>query len=591
MRNKLNFITILTLFFTLFSCKTTQKVSTFEDILYPEGRKAIIRQVDESNQRWFDFYFMEAIRLKAAGEYGKSAMYYKEAINADPTCATCYYELANLLFFSGDSKNAEAAAFIAVQLDPLNEWFVLFLSRVYHQNKKIELALSSARYLVDIKPNNYEYIYNLSQMEALAGKYYEAVLSLNKIEKILGQNEYISLERHSLYMQAGDYKNAENELQKLIKQYPTNFDFRVYLGDFYAQRGNMKSAFEEYNKVLTLDPNNGPVHFSLANYYLVTDDDVNFKKSLINAFVSKNIDLDDKLQRLLPFLININDPDNPINNQDFENIFESLISSHKDEVGVYVLYGNFLNHNNQRKKAAEAFETALLIDEKQEDVWNDFLFLALGHYEDSLFLEKCINAITVFPENPIFHYLTAVAYAQYKENTEVINHLNLVLTYNKDNDRLKEQTYGMLGDYYYMVGEKEKSFESYEKALAMDGHSIVILNNYAYYLSLEGKNLDKAERMISKVIEFEPFNSTYLDTYAWVLFKRERYFEAIFVMEQALKYSDEPSGVMYEHYGDILYKNGDKEQALEYWIKASETSDDDISSKLLDKIKQGTYIE
>jgi len=590
MLRKLN-VFFIALFFILFGCKTTQKITKFEDILYPDGRKAIIRQVDESSQRWFDFYFMEAIRLKTVGDYGKSAMYYREAINADPTCATCFYELSNLLYYSGDVKNAEAAAFRAVQLDPTNEWFVLFLSRVFHQNKKIDLALSAARYLVEIKPDNYEYLYNLSQMEVSAGKYIDAVSTLNKIEKILGTNEYISLEKYSLFIQAGDYRSAENELQKLIKQYPSNFDYRVYLGDFYAQRENMKVALEEYKKVLNLDPNNGPVNFSLANYYLITNDSVNFKKYLMNAFGNTNITLEDKMQRLLPFLINLNDVNNPIKKQDFEDIFEHLILCHKDEVNVYVLYGNFLNHYNQRKKAAEAFETALLIDEKQEDVWNDFLFLAIGEYEDSVYLERCKNAVTVFPENPIINFFTSAAFAQEKDYENAVFYLNNVIKYNKDNDRLAEQTYGSLGDFYYKINEKEKSFESYEKALALNGHSIVILNNYAYYLSLEEINLDKAERMISKVIEFEPFNPTYLDTYAWVLFKRGRYFEAIFVMEQAIKNSEEPSGVLYEHYGDILYKNGDKDKAIEYWIKASETDDEDISDKLLEKIEKGTYVK
>jgi tetratricopeptide (TPR) repeat protein len=117
------------------------------------------------------------------------------------------------------------------------------------------------------------------------------------------------------------------------------------------------------------------------------------------------------------------------------------------------------------------------------------------------------------------------------------------------------------------------------------------MNNYAYYLSLEGIKLDKAERMISKVIEFEPFNSTYLDTYAWVLFKRERYFEAIFVMEQAINNSKEISGTLYEHYGDILYKNGQTEKALEYWKMASETDDEDISANLKQKIETEKYID
>ena len=575
----------------LASCKTKQSVNLFESIIYPEGRPATSINMDEGTRQRFNFYFMEGNRYKAIDEYTKSVIFYSEAIIADPTCASCYYELANMYYMLGDPKRSEEAAYKAVQLDPENEWFVLFLSRIFHYNNKIFSALTVARQLVELKPNNYEYLYNLAQMEAAAGKIKEAIVSLNKIEKILGVNEMLSIEKHTLYMKIKDTKNAENELVKLAKANPYNFDYQVYLGDFYSQQGNSKKAFEVYDKVVRQSPSNGIVHFSLANYYLIKNDINNFKTSLINGFNSPNVMLEDKIQRLLPFLLNIDDSDNPIKKPDFENIFDKLKNIHKDDFRTYVIYGNFLNHYNQRKEAAEAFETALLIDEKQEAVWQDFLFLAMGQYEDQDFLDKCLIAVTVFPENPVINFVTAIAYSQFKNHEKAIEHLNIVLEHNKDNMRLTEQTYGLLGDFYYQSGEKEKGFQSYEKALSIDANSVTILNNYAYYLSLENKDLDKAERMISKVIEFEPFNPTFLDTYAWVLFKRGRYFEAIFVMEQALANSPEPSGVLFEHYGDILYKNGDKEKAMKYWQKALEKGDSEDADKLNTKINTATYIE
>ncbi|MDR2927033.1 MAG: tetratricopeptide repeat protein [Cytophagaceae bacterium] len=581
----------LLLIATLAGCKTTQSVSTFESVLYPNGRQALIRRVDEGSERKFDFYFMEANRLKAIGDFGKSAMYYGEALSADSTCATCYYELANMLYMAGDAKRAEEAAFRAVQLEPDNEWFLLFLSRIFHQNKKTELALSAANYLVEQKPDNFEYLYNLSQMLASAQKFTDAAASLDKIEKILGMNEYLSLEKHTLYVQAKDYRNAEKELQRLIKEYPKELNYRVYLGDFYGQRENMKAAFNEYQRVLAEEPKNGPVHFSLANYYLATNDSLNFKKALKEGFGNNDIALEDKIQRILPFLMNIDDPKNPLDTQDFEDVFDKLKASHKDDARVYVLYGNFLNHKKERKKAAESFEIALLMDEKQEDVWQDFLFLAFGEYSDSLYIEKSLEGVKAFPENAVIHYLTAVGYSQTEEYNNAIEHLNQVLVYNKDNAKLTEQALGSLGDFYHEIGDSQKAYESYDKALALNGNSVVILNNYAYYLSMEGKELDKAEQMISKVIEFEPLNPTYLDTYAWVLFKRGRYFEAVFVAEQALENSEEISGVLYEHYADILYMNGDREKAVEYWQKAVETGDADVSAKLLEKIEKRQYIE
>ncbi|MCL2073399.1 MAG: tetratricopeptide repeat protein [Marinilabiliaceae bacterium] len=571
--------------------KTFENVSPFESMIYPNGPPVIDRIMDEGTTQRFNFYFMEGNRFKALGEYSKAVDYYNEAINADPASAACFYELANMYYMLGDTKRSEDTALKAVQLVPDNEWYLLFLSRIYHYNNKIFSALIVAKELVRLKPNNYEYLYNLSQMEITSGKYQDAIVSLNRIEAILGINEIISLEKHTLYVELNDSKNAENEIIKLSKHNPYDYDYQVYLGDYYSQQGNLKKALNVYEKVLQQDPNNGIVHFSLANYHLVKNDEKNFKQSMINGFNSPTVTLEDKLQRLLVFLMAIDNPENPMKKEDFENIFAQLKILHKDDFRTYVLYGNFLNHYQQRKEAAEAFETALLIDEKQESVWQDFLFLAMGEYEEDKFLEQCQIAANAFPENPIINFITALAYSTFKNYEKAIEHLLIVLEHNEDNARLTEQTYGLLGDVYFQSGDKEKAFQYYDKALSIDPNSIMILNNYAYYLSLENKELDKAERMISKVIEFEPFNPTYLDTYAWVLFKRGRYFEAIFVMEQAINNSEEPSGVLFEHYGDILYKNGDIEKALEYWMKAAEQGDSEDSEKLNSKINNASFID
>jgi tetratricopeptide (TPR) repeat protein len=100
--------------------------------------------------------------------------------------------------------------------------------------------------------------------------------------------------------------------------------------------------------------------------------------------------------------------------------------------------------------------------------------------------------------------------------------------------------------------------------------------------------LDKAERMSGKVIERFPDNSTYLDTYAWVLFKKGNYTLAKFYMEAAIKYGGEDNAVMLEHYGDILFMLNKLEEAKQYWEKAKENGG--TSEVLLQKIKEQKYI-
>lgn len=132
--------------------------------------------------------------------------------------------------------------------------------------------------------------------------------------------------------------------------------------------------------------------------------------------------------------------------------------------------------------------------------------------------------------------------------------------------------YAIMGDVLYQKGQAQEAFKSYDKSLSYKEDNIPTLNNYAYYLSLENKDLQRAEQMSYKTVKAEPKNATYLDTYAWILFMQERYAEAKIYIDQALQSMDSTdlSGSIYEHVGDIYYMNGLKEEAIGFWEKAVE---------------------
>ena len=95
--------------------------------------------------------------------------------------------------------------------------------------------------------------------------------------------------------------------------------------------------------------------------------------------------------------------------------------------------------------------------------------------------------------------------------------------------------------------------------------------------------------MSDKVVKRFPDNGTFLDTHAWVLFQMEDYEGAKKFMDLAMKHETKPSGVMLEHYGDILFHLGKKNEALSYWKKAEGSPE--ASDKLSQKIKEGKYHE
>ena len=97
-----------------------------------------------------------------------------------------------------------------------------------------------------------------------------------------------------------------------------------------------------------------------------------------------------------------------------------------------------------------------------------------------------------------------------------------------------------------------------------------VLNNYSYYLSLRDEKLDYAEQLSKKTILAEPNNSTYLDTYAWILYKQKKYAEALIYIKRAYLNGGDKNDVIVEHYGDIQYKNGNLDEAVQLWEKSKE---------------------
>jgi Tfp pilus assembly protein PilF len=137
-----------------------------------------------------------------------------------------------------------------------------------------------------------------------------------------------------------------------------------------------------------------------------------------------------------------------------------------------------------------------------------------------------------------------------------------------------------IGDAYHSLKNIDESDDAYEKSLKAKDNNPYVLNNYAYYLSLRGKDLEKAEKMAKKANALDTANSSFEDTYGWVLYKLGKYDEAKVWIEKALADKDSVSSEVMEHYGDVLYKLGQHDKAFEYWNKAKAKGE---GSELLNK--------
>ena len=199
-------------------------------------------------------------------------------------------------------------------------------------------------------------------------------------------------------------------------------------------------------------------------------------------------------------------------------------------------------------------------------------------------LKESKIAIDLFPTQPIPYLLNGMANTQLNKHDEAIEVLIQGINYVVKNDLLLSQFYSNLGDTYNKVKNYKASDESYEKALELDPQNVYVLNNYSYYLSFRKEKLERAETMSKKSNEIDPKNSSFQDTYGWVLYQSGKYSEAKKWIEKAIE-SGGKNAVILEHYGDILYQLGDIENAHLQWIEAKQkgTGSEFLEKKITDK--------
>ena len=545
--------------------------------------------LNEEQTRKFNYYFFEGNRYKALNESNKSFMYFAEALKIDSTCSACAYELSRLLLANENLEEAEELMDRAVKFSPDNKFYINLYSRILQANKKGAKAVDISESLLNLESSTVEDLYFVAQVKIQNGLYDEAVQVLDLIEKQIGVNENLVFEKVQLYLENDQLKDAEEELKSLLEKYPGNSDFKIILGDFYLENGDLKKAYDQYQSVYSQESDNGKVLFSLANYFLEEGDTLKFKDYLMRGFKSENVVFDNKFRRFVPFVSGKDITDNPLNKTDLRDIYNLLIEKHPYQSEVYASYSEFLKSEGQDSAAVSVLEKSLELDASQPEIWQEYLFLISSMNDNPLLKEKANEAVTFFPDVPLFRLFQGVSLFQTGDTVTAISSLHEGLKNVGDNAGLKQRFYAYLGDFYYTLDSLSQSFNNYQKALEIDENDVMVLNNYSYYLSIEKKELDKAERMSARTIELQPGNPTFLDTYAWILFQKGQYAEAKFIIERAVDNMDEPSGVIIEHYGDILYKNGDVQGAIEQWEKALELKD---HSKVLEqKIERKEYID
>jgi len=544
--------------------------------------------LNEKKQRKFDYYFYEGINSKVQGKYDEAFDYLQHCYSIDSTNANVLIELGT--FYNVLDEKSKALDFLkkAVKYDPKNYYYNMALAGLSKELGKNRDAVDIYRSLLKEYPSKIELYMQLSQAYADSGELQKAIDVLNELEKISGVSETTALNKFQLYSMLNQKEKAFMEIENIIAQNPDDPRYLVLLGDLYLQDNQPDKAIYYYDRAKEVDPDYPNLILSMVNYYEKTGNKEAAEKELKKAITGTEIDVETKVQLLTRYIdiLSQNKRDIKLVNP----LFETLFDQYPNNTLLNLIYGNVLLLQENKEEAMKQFEIYTKANPTDPVGYEQMLRIALPDSIDKI-IEITEEAIRYIPDAPQFYFYLGAAKYQQKKYKEALDVFEEGLKSAKiDNPLLKSDFYGQIGDLHYFLGNKKAAFENYEKALKLNPQNLHVLNNYSYYLSLEGKDLDKAEQMSSITVKAEPTNPTFLDTYGWVLFRQGAYTTARIYIENAVKYSEEePSAEIFEHYGDVLYMTGEPEKALEQWKKAKELGSD---SKTLDeKIRTGKYIE
>ena len=245
--------------------------------------------------------------------------------------------------------------------------------------------------------------------------------------------------------------------------------------------------------------------------------------------------------------------------------------------------------NNLLKEAHEYLIRVINIRKDKYPVWEQLLLLENQFQNWNSLYSYSSEALEYFPNQSFLYFFNGFSGFQLEKYDEALQSLEFGFKLTTKDDPLRIDYMTFIAECHYKLGNKKEAYAMFDKQLSADSGNIMVLNNYAYYLSVDNKDLDKAANMSLKTLDKEPNNPTYLDTYAWILFKQKNYSEALKYIEKTLEMDSKPSDVVIEHYGDILFFNGFIDKAIEQWKKALLLGNG--SGNLEKKINENKYIE
>ncbi|TDG37743.1 tetratricopeptide repeat protein [Pedobacter changchengzhani] len=538
---------------------------------------------NEADSNMVKQLFFAGLREKMNENYVVASNNFSKIVSLDPKNDVAYFELATTNVRMDKFKEAEINVKQAIKINGDNKWYWILLSELQKRNNNMPELIVTLNQLIKLDPARDAYYFDRANAQFISNKIEDAQKTYDEIETKFGLSPDLTQARERL----SNVKNADQDGSIIT---PNNSkadnDYYVKLATAQLLNKNREEAIDILQKAVFEVPEHFEVNLALASIYFIQGYDDLSVATLKQAIENPKIPLDDKIELIVSLFPKVKDTEFVGRLTEISKLLTNISPT---EAKVFALYGNILYQQNNLKEALPQYLSALKLNSKIYSVWEAVIEIqtALGNYKEAL--KTCNEALSIYPNQASLYYYNGFALFKTGKTDLALSNLDSALQLDTENKLHQSQVYQLKGDIYINQKNFHAAKLAFEKAIDLDANNYLVMNNYAYYLALRNDELLKAEKFAKIAANAVTTSASFADTYAFVLFKLQKYDLAQQWIEKAIQNISTRNDVYFERYGDILYMQGNKDGALQQWQKAKELGNE--SQILNKKINEKKYIK
>lgn len=550
-----------------------------------------VPSISHNDSLRFKMYYYEGVRQQVDGNYAAAYDLFRHCLGINPNAAEAYFMLSS---YEG-VLHGDSAALVYVkkasELSPGNNAYLERLATGYLMTSDVDEAVKAYEKLAANSPERADVLNILVQLYGQQKDYDRMLDVLQRMEALEGDSEDLTLAKMRAYSLQGKKQEEFEALKAMSDKHPNDLNYRVMTGNWLLQNGKPDEAYAEYLGVLVVDPENLMAKMSMIDYYRTSGQPLRADSLQEALLVNPKTPVENKVSLMRQVVADSEDTGG--DSTEVLNIFGKILSQPQETSDIAEMYAAYMTLKRMPQDTiSKALENVLAISPDNSAARFQLLQIVWSEQDYDRVVELSRQGLDYNPDEMVFYYFLGLAYIQKDDDDSALDVFRRGVSQIDDQSSpaLVSDFYSIMGDILHDKGYADEAYAAYDSCLQWKDDNLGCLNNYAYYLSVEGKQLEKAAQMSYRTVQAEPDNSTFLDTYAWILFRQKKYADALQYIDMAVDNDTTGSAVIIEHAGDIHAVNGDIEGALKYWNEALEAGSAN-GKAIRRKIKEKKYVE